>query len=78
MSMQEAVDAPRFHHQWLPDLIYYEENAFTGRTKRKLKKLGHELKIKDAYGRMEGILINEDGQLEGGADHRGDDAARGY
>ena len=80
MTMQEAVDAPRFHHQWLPDVVQFEENGFSKSFKRKITALGY--KVKDytlpAKGNMAGILVLPDGTLEGGEDRRGDDTAIGY
>lgn len=80
MGMSEAVNAPRFHHQWLPDMIFTEKDAFPAETKAALKKLGHELQVRGSgkIGRFEGILVLPDGKLEGGADIRGDDSASGY
>lgn len=77
-GMQEAVSAPRFHHQWLPDKVYYEEGAFTKGQMKKLEKMGHVFEKRSAIGRVDAILVRPDGRLEGGADPRGDDAARGY
>ncbi|MBC8046001.1 MAG: gamma-glutamyltransferase, partial [Fimbriimonadaceae bacterium] len=78
MTMQESVNAKRFHHQWLPDEIVYEKNAFTEETKKQLTKLGYTLKERTAIGRVDAILIRNDGKLEGAADPRGDDKAMGY
>lgn len=78
MGMQEAVDAKRFHHQWLPDLIYYEKEAIDSLVLDKLRHMGHNLKLRGPIGRVDAILILPDGTLEGGADPRGDDTAAGY
>ena len=78
MNMQGAVDFKRFHHQWRPDYIQYEKGRFDRALRKKLKKLGHSLKKRDAIGRVDAILVREDGSLEGGADPRGDDTAMGF
>lgn len=73
MNMQEAVNAPRFHSQWLPDLVYYEKGGFPDSLKKALEKLGHKLKERSSIGRVDAILRKDDGSMEGGADPRGDD-----
>ncbi len=80
LTMQEAVDAPRFHHQWLPDEIRMEPDVFDPQLIQQLKSLGHYLNFERTpiIGKVDGILKLEDGTLEGGADHRGDDAAVGF
>ena len=80
MGMQESVNQPRFHHQWLPDVIKMEPNGFKTATKRKLNTLGYEILEKNSLiiGKVDAILILPDGKLEGGADKRGDDAAVGF
>ncbi|MEM6967001.1 MAG: gamma-glutamyltransferase [Bacteroidota bacterium] len=80
MPMAEAVSAPRFHHQWLPDCIFMEKDALPDTTIKALEKLGHEVKIRGSgqWGQFEGILVRDDGKLEGGADVRGDDSAEGF
>ena len=79
MTMQEAVNAKKLHHQWLPDHVLYELNALDSITYSELEQMGHVLKLRDGIGRMDAILVLEDGLLEGAADYtRGDNTAMGY
>jgi gamma-glutamyltranspeptidase/glutathione hydrolase len=78
MTMQEAVNAKRFHHQWRPDLIQYEPEALDTLTITRLAEMGHHLKRIGKIGRVDAILIRPDGKMEGGADPRGDDKAKGF
>ena len=80
MTMQDAVNAPRFHHQWLPDEIRMEPNLFDTSTINNLKKLGYSVNEKDSpvIGKVDGILVLDDNTYEGGADYRGDDTAVGF
>ncbi|WP_189359172.1 gamma-glutamyltransferase [Algibacter mikhailovii] len=80
MSMQEAVNAPRFHHQWLPDVIFMEPNAFDANLIGELESLGYNTNEERSpvIGKVDGILVLNDKSYEAGADHRGDDAAAGF
>ena len=80
MGMQESVNKPRFHHQWMPDHVRMEPNGFDSITKEKLTALGYKIMERNSLiiGRVDAILVLPNGQLEGGADPRGDDAAVGF
>ncbi len=74
MGAQEAVDAPRFHHQWLPDRISYERWGVSPDTARLLQAMGHHLNPVTSQGVAEVIVVNEkENVLEGGSDRRAPD-----
>ena len=77
-GMQAAVAAPRFHHQWLPDEVYVEKGAISTDTRTKLEARGYRIKERGAMGRVDAILINGSGELETGADPRGNDTGAGF
>jgi gamma-glutamyltranspeptidase/glutathione hydrolase len=80
MGMQQAVESPRFHHQWLPDLVNFEPNAFDPTLIQTLKSRGYLINEANSpvIGKVDAILVLPNGKLEGGADPRGDDKAAGY
>lgn len=78
MTMRESVDQARYHHQWLPDLLYHEAGAFDSVTTADLKALGHVPTEREPIGRVDAILVRPDGQYEGAGDHRRDDVAAGF
>ncbi|MGD9561016.1 MAG: gamma-glutamyltransferase [Pyrinomonadaceae bacterium] len=79
MNIQQAIDAPRIHHQWLPDQIYYEKYGVSADTMNILSSFGH--KFVDRPGNIASataIMIDKDGVRLGAIDSRSDGAAVGY
>ena len=76
MNVQEAIDAPRFHHQWLPDELRYERRGLSPDTVALLEARGHVLAARDSQGAAHAILLDGEADvLEGAADPRRADAA---
>ncbi len=80
MNIQEAIDAPRIHQQWSPDVTYYERRGLSFDTVEKLETMGQNLQQRrGTSGLAEGIIIdNEKGLLYGASDPRGYGLAVGY
>ena len=79
MGMQEAVNAKRIHSQWQPDVISPEYRAISTQDSLTLVKFGHRFSSRRSIGRVDAILVRDDGTLEGGADNtRGDDAIESF
>ena len=87
MNVQDAVNAPRFHHQWLPDVIIIEKNGSDNRIDSLLRDKNYNvlplpfesemsgMSPRSSIGAVDAIFIDKNGKVSGGADYRGDDFA---
>ena len=85
MNVQEAVNAPRFHHQWLPDVVIFEKGIINKEKDSILKSKSYfvialpievdtgGMSARSSIGAVDAILIDEKGNVSTGADFRGDD-----
>ena len=80
MGIQESIDSPRFHHQWVPDSVRFEPNFKNTSELKKLKSIGHHFDLQKSkfIGRVDAIMVDEIGNISVGADKRGDDYAEIY
>ena len=79
LTIQEAIDAPRFHHQWLPDELRLEIHGFSDDVTKALELRGHRLSLSGFMGDAEGIMLEpKTGMRWGASDPRGDGQAIGY
>jgi gamma-glutamyltranspeptidase/glutathione hydrolase len=80
MNIQQAIDAPRIHHQWLPDEIVYEPYGMSADTFRALETRGHKLNARPRYmGDAHAVMVEEKtGVRLGASDSRNDGAPAGY
>ena len=71
-SAEHMVNLPRFHHQYLPDQVFYEGAALDEATIHALEKMGHKLKLTDDFGNMHVVVVDkQSGRAEAASDHRG-------
>tara|TARA_B100000427_G_scaffold111671_1_gene92591 strand:+ start:53 stop:1741 length:1689 start_codon:yes stop_codon:yes gene_type:complete len=87
MNIQDAVNAPRFHHQWLPDVIIIEKNSADNTIDSLLREKNYNviplpfeydmsgMSPRSSIGAVDAIFIDDKGNVSGGADSRGDDFA---
>ena len=78
MSIKESVEKKRFHHQWLPDIIQIEKNAFSLETINKLNKYGHNIKIRSSIGEANCIKIDINGLKHACSDSRRGGVSKAY
>lgn len=83
MNIREAIEAPRVHHQWMPDSVFYEKDAVSPETRNKLTDLGYHFLDEGYYSRLigiaEGIMIDHKNKIiYGASDPRGGGLATGY
>jgi gamma-glutamyltranspeptidase/glutathione hydrolase len=78
MTVQEAVDAPRFHHQWLPDAIRIERQGFPADVVTALEAMGHTITTGPNMGDVHAIAIDDSGLRLGASDPRLDGRTAGY
>ena len=80
MNIQQAIDAPRIHHQWLPDELVFEPYGLSGDTQKALLARGHKFAKPTYLGNAEGIMIEEKTGVRLGATdpRRSDGMAVGY
>jgi gamma-glutamyltranspeptidase/glutathione hydrolase len=74
MNTQQAVNAPRLHHQWLPDQISIEQDGVSAATLEQLKAMGHSVRMAGRQGTAHSIMIDAQGKRLGAPDPRDRDA----
>ena len=77
MDIQQAVSSPRIHSQWMPDMVFHEKRGLSNRIIKRLKAMGHDVRLRGSIGEANGIMINANGYW-GGPDSRGETSAIGY
>ncbi len=78
MTLPETVAYPRFHHQWLPDVVYFEKGAFDPEIVKAVESYGHTVKDRPPYSNLQMVFIGPSGLMAGASDPRGSGAASGY
>jgi len=78
MPLDDALFAKRFHHQWLPDVVMYENGGLTESSKQSLSELGHSIKDVKYMALVKAIHVQPNGELHGVGDNRSEDHAEGY
>jgi gamma-glutamyltranspeptidase / glutathione hydrolase len=79
MDVREAVTAPRFHDQWMPDVLQMEDWGFSADTLDRLKEAGYKVRVRGKIGECQAITVDPETRWRfGAADPRGDGKAAGY
>ncbi|MEX2477937.1 MAG: gamma-glutamyltransferase [Gracilimonas sp.] len=78
MRSQQATAQPRFHHQWLPDMLFYDDFGLSPDTQSLLEERDHRMFPMPGIGRAHNIFVDQNGHLNSGVDPRGDGHASGY
>ena len=78
MTIEDAVESPRFHHQWLPDVIQIEKDSFSLETLKKLQQLKHNIKARSEIGESNCIMKLDNGQIHASSDSRRGASAIAY
>ena len=77
MDIQQAVSSPRIHSQWMPDMVFHEKRGLSNKIIKRLKAMGHDVRLRGSIGEANGIMINANGYW-GGPDSRGETSGIGY
>ncbi len=77
-NIEDAIMAPRVHHQFMPDKLYIEKNRFSPNVIQALRKKGQQIKYINNVAKVCGVRVNKDGLLEGYTDYRGEAAVSGF
>ncbi len=77
-SLNETVRQPRFHHQWLPDLIYLEQGGFDINTTQELIRYGHTIKECEPFSDLQAVFIDGNGAMAAASDPRNRGVAGGF
>lgn len=78
MGLEESIATKRFHHQWIPDMIIYEEGCFDSIVINSLTEKGHRLHQAERIGLVDAIEISPDKKIIAVADSRSEDSVAGY
>lgn len=78
MKIEDAVESPRFHHQWLPDMIQFEPSGFSIETLQTLSTKGHQYKIRSSIGEANCIMKLENGLIQASSDSRRGASAKAF